>query len=126
MQFRRLFRSAAVLAVVSTAWAQQQKNVVNARELRESPQTLSNGQLQIHFMNVGQGDGALLISPEGETVLFDNGVWHHCQALVDYLRHLGVKQIDYQVISHFCNTLTAEASTAAYLEQRRNFILNSM
>jgi beta-lactamase superfamily II metal-dependent hydrolase len=52
-------------------------------------------------MNVGQGDGAILISPEGETVLFDNGVWNHCQGPVDYLRRLGVKQIDYQVISHY-------------------------
>jgi len=33
-----------------------------------------NGKLQIHFMNVGQGDGAILISPRGEVVLFDNGV----------------------------------------------------
>jgi hypothetical protein len=65
MRFRRLLRSAAVLVVFSTAWAQQQKHVVNTRDFRESPQTLSTGRLQIHFMNVGQGDGAILISPEG-------------------------------------------------------------
>jgi len=33
-----------------------------------------NGNLQIHFMSVGQGDGAVLISPRGEIVLFDDGV----------------------------------------------------
>ncbi len=33
------------------------------------------GHLQIHFMDVGQGDGAILIAPDGETVLFDNGVY---------------------------------------------------
>ena len=31
----------------------------------------ANGKLQIHYMDVGQGDGAILISPLGETVLFD-------------------------------------------------------
>ena len=36
-----------------------------------------NGNLQLHFMNVGQGDGAVLISPLGEVVLFDNGVRSH-------------------------------------------------
>lgn len=34
----------------------------------------TNGKLQIHFMDVGQGDGTVLISPQGEVVLFDNGV----------------------------------------------------
>ena len=28
----------------------------------------ANGKLQIHFMDVGQGDGAVLISPQGEVV----------------------------------------------------------
>src|SRR5438874_13541552 len=30
----------------------------------------ANGKLQIHFMDVWQGDGAILISPNGQTVLF--------------------------------------------------------
>jgi beta-lactamase superfamily II metal-dependent hydrolase len=101
MRFRRLLRSAAVVFVFSTACAQQAPPFAKARQAPESPQTPSNGRLQIHFMNVGQGDGAILISPEGETVLFDNGVWNHCKGPVDYLRHLGVKQIDYQIISHY-------------------------
>jgi hypothetical protein len=32
-----------------------------------------NGRLQLHFMDVGQGDGAILIHRFAETVLFDNG-----------------------------------------------------
>jgi len=34
----------------------------------------ANGKLQIHFMDVGQGAGAVLISPQGEIVLLDDGV----------------------------------------------------
>ena len=29
----------------------------------------ANGRLQIHYMDVGQGDGVILISPQGQTVL---------------------------------------------------------
>jgi len=34
---------------------------------------LGNGKLQIHHVNVDQGDGILLISPLGQTALFDDG-----------------------------------------------------
>ena len=38
----------------------------------------ANGTLQIHYMDVGQGDGAVLISPLGQVVVFDNGVLNQC------------------------------------------------
>ncbi len=60
-----------------------------------------NGRLQIHFMHVGQGDGALLISPGGETVLFDSGVRHFCFLPLSYLSQLGVDSVDYHVASHY-------------------------
>ena len=73
----------ALLTVLqSITWAQAQK-------------------LQIHFMDVGQGDGAILISPNGETVLFDNGVYNQCTKPMDYLTSLGITKIDYQIISHY-------------------------
>jgi competence protein ComEC len=58
-------------------------------------QVQANGKLQIHFMDVGQGDGALLISPLGETVLFDDGALNFCDKPVSYLQQLGVTKIDY-------------------------------
>ena len=61
----------------------------------------ANGKLQIHFMNVGQGDGAVLVSPEGEVVLFDNGVRNNCDKPVSYLQQLGVSEIDYHIASHY-------------------------
>lgn len=61
----------------------------------------ANGKLQIHFMNVGQGDGAILISPRGEVVLFDNGVRTLCDRPVSYLEQLGVTSIQYHITSHY-------------------------
>jgi beta-lactamase superfamily II metal-dependent hydrolase len=61
----------------------------------------ANGSLQIHFMDVGQGDGALLISPGGETVLFDDGNVKDCSKPVSYLQNLKVTKIDYHIASHY-------------------------
>ena len=61
----------------------------------------TNGQLQIHFMDVGQGDGAVLISPNGSVVLFDTGVRNNCDKPVSYLQQLGITHIDYIFVSHY-------------------------
>jgi beta-lactamase superfamily II metal-dependent hydrolase len=68
--------------------------------LQAIPQTQAS-RLQIHFMDVGQGDGAILIAPSGETVLFDNGVWNQCTKPSTYLASLGITKVDYQIISHY-------------------------
>ena len=31
--------------------------------------TVANGRLQLHFLDVGQGDAAVIISPQGQVVL---------------------------------------------------------
>jgi beta-lactamase superfamily II metal-dependent hydrolase len=59
------------------------------------------GNLQIHFMDVGQGDAALLISPLGETVMFDDGTTGTCAKPVAYLTKLGITKIDYHIASHY-------------------------
>lgn len=60
-----------------------------------------NGKFQLHFIDVGQGDAALLVTPGGETVLFDNGVANHCNLPIDYLKKIGIKKIDYLITSHY-------------------------
>ncbi len=61
----------------------------------------ANEKLQIHFIDVGQGDAAVLISPQGEIVLFDNGLKDNCDKPISYLQQLGVTKIDYHVASHY-------------------------
>lgn len=61
----------------------------------------ANGKLQLHFIDVGQGDGAVLISPKGETVLFDNGIPDHCDLPLSYLDQLGITKVDYHIASHY-------------------------
>jgi beta-lactamase superfamily II metal-dependent hydrolase len=64
----------------------------------------ANGNLQIHHMDVGQGDGAVLISPGGQVVLFDAGEdlkKRDCTKPVSYLDQLGIKHIDFLFVSHY-------------------------
>lgn len=60
-----------------------------------------NGRLQIHHIDVGQGDGALIISPLGQTAMVDDGVYTDCTNVKAYLQSLGVTQLDYHFASHY-------------------------
>ncbi len=58
-------------------------------------------QLKVHFIDVGQGDSALLITPDDQTILIDTG--ERSDALLAALRtHMpdGARQIDLAVITH--------------------------
>ncbi len=55
-------------------------------------------QLALHFLDVGQGDAALLITPERRTLLVDAG--RNGAVTAQYLHQLGVDTIDLLVISH--------------------------
>lgn len=58
-------------------------------------------QLRVHFIDVGQGDASLLVTPEGRSVLIDTGERH--ESILAALRnHLpdGARSIDLVVITH--------------------------
>lgn len=61
----------------------------------------SPGRLQIHHIDVGQGDGALLVAPNGQTALFDSGNVYDCSGIKKYLRDKGLTRIDYHFLSHY-------------------------
>ncbi|MFC5972924.1 lamin tail domain-containing protein [Halomarina salina] len=61
----------------------------------------SNGTLTVHFLNVGQGDATLLVSPSGETMLVDTGDYQDDgEHVVDYLRSNGIDRVDHLVTTH--------------------------
>jgi len=55
--------------------------------------------LEIHHIDVGQGDGALIISPGGDVAMIDDGA--NCSNVVSYLQSHGVSTIDYHFASHY-------------------------
>jgi len=60
-----------------------------------------NGKLQIHHIDVGQGDGILLISPLGETALIDDGTYTDCSGIKSYLQGLGITSVKYHFCTHY-------------------------
>jgi competence protein ComEC len=59
-------------------------------------------ELMVHFIDVGQGSGALVIGPDGETLLYDGGELHGDAGdeIVTYLKNLGISKVDVVIPSH--------------------------
>lgn len=57
-------------------------------------------EMQVHFIDVGQGDSILIESPSGKTMLIDGGVKGAGQQIVSYLKELGIDKLDIVVATH--------------------------
>ena len=55
---------------------------------------------QIHFLDVGQADAAIVFLPDGKTMLIDGGNQEDGKYICDYIRKNGRKKIDYLVATH--------------------------
>ena len=60
----------------------------------------SGHEMQVHFIDVGQGDSILIESPSGKTMLIDGGVKGAGQQIVSYLKELGINKLDIVVATH--------------------------
>ena len=62
--------------------------------------------LKIHFIDVGQGDACLIITPHKHSILIDTGGNINSEfdlgsrVLIPYLYHYGITKLDYLIISH--------------------------
>ena len=57
--------------------------------------------LYVHFIDVGQGDCELIVTPDGQTVLIDAGIPESGESIVSYISSLGITEIDIFVASHY-------------------------
>ena len=60
--------------------------------------SFGSAQLELTFLDVGQGDSVLIRSPSGQTVLYDGG--RKDDQVLEYLRELGVQNLDLVIASH--------------------------
>lgn len=60
----------------------------------------NNGELLVHFIDVGQGASQLLIGPSGKTMLIDAGNNDKEQLIVDYIKNQDISKIDILIGTH--------------------------
>jgi len=62
--------------------------------------------LSVHFIDVGQGDAVLIVSPQGKAAMIDTGGILNSdfdigeRVDLPYLRHYGVTKLDYLILTH--------------------------
>ena len=56
--------------------------------------------LQVHFIDVDQGDSTLIISPNGRTMLIDAGDNSKGSEVISYLKRKGISKIDILIGTH--------------------------
>jgi competence protein ComEC len=54
----------------------------------------------VHFIDVGQGDSALVQLPSGQSILIDGGTAGAAGIVIDYLKTAGVTKIDHLISTH--------------------------
>ncbi len=61
--------------------------------------TITEGTLKVHFIDVGQGD-AILIQEKNNAMLIDGGDNKYEKLVVDYLKNAGITKLDYVIGTH--------------------------
>jgi len=67
-----------------------------SRPAADSP----SGTMRIYMIDVGQGDSALVIFPDNRTMLIDAGERESAPHIIDLLKRLGIRTLDFLVASH--------------------------
>lgn len=62
------------------------------------PESTYTATLQVHFIDVGEGDSILIVAPDGKAALIDGG--EPGSGAVQYLKALGLKRLDMVVATH--------------------------
>ena len=58
------------------------------------------GELRVHFVDVGQGDCTILEFPDGKTMLVDGGDASAADAVLDYCARIGIETFDVVLLTH--------------------------
>ncbi len=68
------------------------------KNIKDDGIIIPDGTVQVHYIDVGQGDSALIVAPNGETLLIDAG---EDGDAAEYLEEKKISVIDYMVVTHY-------------------------
>lgn len=60
-----------------------------------------SGYLEIHTIDVGQGDSSLIISPDGHSLLVDGGEEEYARNVIRHIKKSHINHLDYVIGTHF-------------------------
>ena len=72
-------------------------------DLDSTPEPKTNygdEQMKVHFINVGQADSSFIELGNGQTMLIDAGESHNSTTIINYIKGLQYKDIDYVIATH--------------------------
>ncbi len=90
--------AAIALKAIPGAWEFISKYLPFVEEPRQI--TVPDGDMAVHFLDVGQGDCSLIVLPNGRTVLIDASTQDEGDSIIEYLSYQKVTHIDYFVLTH--------------------------
>lgn len=99
---------ALLLLVVGTGFglfggdgtSEKKQDTVNQEESEEPPVAEVDGEMAVHFLDVGQGL-AVFVQCDGKNLIYDGGDRGTSSEVVAYLKNMGVERIDYLISSHY-------------------------
>lgn len=72
----------------------------SVEQTQSTSNNISGKSMSVHFIDVGQGDSILIVSPTGKTMLIDGGTKSAGEDVVSYLSNQNIHQLDYVVATH--------------------------
>lgn len=99
MRFLKTLLAIIIVAAIVTGviyWLRRYKSI----EPIPAPPFETKGKLQIFALDVGQGDGLLIVSPAGKTVLIDAGNARAGDSVVATLQRRNLRTLDMVVATH--------------------------
>lgn len=91
--------SVIIILTVSALITPEQWNVIFDK-LGFSNSISSNYPMNVHFIDVGQGDCTVIKTDNSKTVLIDSGEDVYSEKVISYLERLNVSKIDFCIITH--------------------------
>lgn len=93
--------SASSSVSVASSELTQKLTAASSAPTEESAPTPKEGaKLNVHYIDVGQGDSEFLELPNGQTMLIDAGNPENGSQIVTYIKDLGHHKIDYLIATH--------------------------
>lgn len=78
----------------------QKKDTEREQQLIETEEQNINGNLEVHYIDVGQADSVLIKLPNKQTILIDGGNNDDGDLVVNYLKNQGVNKLNHVIGTH--------------------------